>query len=101
MLDQILNPNSKTLEHRDKPLSLDPEELPLSEPEKSILGKDSSFVPLNKKGDEFDVRRRPFFSSISRAYKTYAGGRGGGSPKRMYAFQILKMTLTLFQKKQV
>ena len=33
-----------------------PEDLPLSEPEKSILGKGLNFVPLTKKTDEFTVK---------------------------------------------
>ena len=42
------NSNSKPLEQRYNVVTI-PEDLPLSEPEKSILGKGLNFVPLTKK----------------------------------------------------
>ena len=47
--------NSKPLEQRYNVVTI-PEDLPLSEPEKSILGKGLNFVPLTKKTDEFAVK---------------------------------------------
>ena len=49
------NSNSKPLEQRYNVVTI-PEDLPLSEPEKSILGKGLNFVPLTKKTDEFTVK---------------------------------------------
>ena len=49
------NSNSKPLEQRHNVVTI-PEDLPLSEPEKSILGKGLNFVPLTKKTDEFTVK---------------------------------------------
>ena len=49
------NSNSKPLEQRYNVVTF-PEDLPLSEPEKSILGKGLNFVPLTKKTDEFTVK---------------------------------------------
>ena len=48
------NSNSKPLEQRYNVVTI-PEDLPLSEPEKSILGKGLNFVPLTKKTDVFAV----------------------------------------------
>ena len=50
------NFNSKPLEQHYNIVTI-PEDLPLSEPEKSILGKGLNFVPLTKKTNEFDVKR--------------------------------------------
>ena len=49
------NCNSKPLEQRCNVVTI-PEELSLSEPEKSILGKGLNFVPLTKKTDKFTVK---------------------------------------------
>ena len=49
------NYNSKPLEQRYNVVTI-PEDLPLSEPENSILGKGLNFVPLTKKTDEFNVK---------------------------------------------
>ena len=49
------NSNSKPLEQRYNVVTI-PKDLPLSEPEKSILGKGLNFVPLTKKTDEFTVK---------------------------------------------
>ena len=49
------NSNSKPLEQRYNVVTI-PEDLNLSEPEKSILGKGLNFVPLTKKTDEFTVK---------------------------------------------
>ena len=49
------NSNSKPLEQRYNVVAI-PEDLPLSEPEKLILGKGLNFVPLTKKTDEFTVK---------------------------------------------
>ena len=65
------NSNSKPLEQRYNVVII-PEDLPLSEHEKSILGKGLNFMPFAIKANEFNVEEETkIFSAMSGKLKTH------------------------------
>ena len=68
-----------------------PEDLPLSEPEKSILGKGLNFVPLTKKTDEFTVKEdtENFLRRVKLKAHFHDKEQPSDEPQR-YKFESLK-----------